>query len=76
MYIGTYILTFKVEYKGDGPVITYSPHKTVIENTRGDRYRRMYIFVTSPIVIPFSFRCPKRTVVDSEDEVLNEIILP
>lgn len=74
--IGTYRLTFKVEYKDGGPIVVYTPHKTVIENPREDEYRRMYMFVISPIVMPFPFRLPKKTVVDFEGEVLNQILLP
>jgi len=74
--IGTYRLVFKVEYMEGGPIVSYRPHRTVIENLRGDEHRRMYMFVTSPMVMPFPFLCPKTTVIDMDSEVLNSILLP
>ncbi|KAK5145851.1 hypothetical protein LTR04_001193 [Oleoguttula sp. CCFEE 6159] len=74
--IGTYRLTFDVEFTDEGPVVSYKPHKTVIGNPRGDEHTRMYMFVTSPIVMPFPFPCPVKTVVDLEGEMLNQILLP
>lgn len=33
------------------------------------------MLVTSPIIMPFPFPCPVRTVVDLEGEMLNQILL-
>jgi DNA-directed RNA polymerase subunit M/transcription elongation factor TFIIS len=74
--IGTYRFTFEVKYLDDGPVVYYAPHATVIPNPRGDEHRRMYMFVTSPIVMSFPFRLPKTMTVDLEGEILNQILLP
>ncbi|KAH8156706.1 hypothetical protein CIB48_g11545 [Xylaria polymorpha] len=74
--IGTYRLTFDVEYTNNGPIVTYKPHNTIIENSRSIEHRRMYTFVTSPIIMPFPFHCPMRTVPDFESEMLNLILLP
>ncbi|KAK6436906.1 hypothetical protein LTR95_006910 [Oleoguttula sp. CCFEE 5521] len=74
--IGTYRFTFEVKHLEDGPIVVYSPHTTVIPNPRGDEYRRMYMFVTSPTVMSFPFRLPKRMVVDMEGDILNQIMLP
>ncbi len=74
--IGTYRFTFEVKYLDDGPVVSYAPHATVIPNPRGDEHRRMYMFVTSPTVMSFPFRLPKKMVVDFEGEILNQILLP
>ena len=74
--IGTYRLTFDVDFTPEGPIVSYRPHRTVIDNPRGDEFRRMYMFVTSPIVMPFPFPCPTKTVVDLEGEVLNEVLRP
>ena len=76
MCIGTYRLTFITTYKSRGPIVRYEPQKTVIENPRGNEHRRMYMFVTSPIIMPFPFMCPVKTVVDLEGTILNTVLLP
>lgn len=74
--IGTCRLTFKIDYMDEGPVVYYRPHKTIIENRRGDEHRRIYMFVTPPIIMLFPYPCPMKTVVDLESEVINSILLP
>lgn len=69
VYVGTYRLEYKVTYADGGPIVVYKPHETVIENLRGDEHRRMYVFVTSPIAMPFPFECPVRTLPDFEGEI-------
>ncbi|KAH9827501.1 cell division control protein 48, variant 1 [Teratosphaeria destructans] len=74
--IGTYRFTFDVKYPDGGLVVSYAPYPVVIPNPRGEEHRRMYMFVTSPIVMPFLFRLPKKMTVDFEGEILNQILLP
>lgn len=46
------------------------------ENLRGDERRRMYMLVTSRIIMFFCFPYPVKTVVDLGSEFLNFILLP
>ncbi|POR30919.1 hypothetical protein TPAR_08904, partial [Tolypocladium paradoxum] len=71
-----YRLKFDIEYTDGGPIITYKPHEIVIDNPRGAEHRRMYVFVTSPIIMSFPFECPMREIPDLESEMLNSILLP
>jgi hypothetical protein len=74
--IGTWRMTFTVEHTEHGPIVIYKPHKTVIDNTRGPEHRRIYMFVTQPIVMPLPFECPTKTVVDLDGDIINKILLP
>lgn len=74
--IGTYRLKFMIKYMDGGPIVSYAPHEVVIENPRGDEFRRMYMFVTSPIIMSHPFECPVREMPDYEGEMLNSIMLP
>lgn len=67
---------FDVKYTDDGPIEEYKPHDVVIDNPRGDEHRRMYMFVTSPIIMPFPFTYPVTTIPDFESETMNSILLP
>ncbi len=58
------------------PIVHYRPHRVVLEIPRGPEHRRIYMFVTQPIVMPFPFECPTKTVVDLDGEILNKILLP
>jgi hypothetical protein len=46
----------------------------VIENPRGDEYRRMYMFATSPIYMPFPFSYRVKTVVGMEGNVISSCL--
>ncbi|KAF4460194.1 cell division control 48 variant 1 [Fusarium albosuccineum] len=74
--IGTYRLKFEIVYLDDGPIVKFEPHELVIDNNRGDEHRRMYMFVTSPIIMTFPFECPMQIIPDFESEILNSILLP
>ena len=74
--INTWRLTYRVEYVPGGPVVTMDVHPTVIENPRGDEYRRTYMFVTSPLLIPFPFEVPRRITIDLDNEIIFEILKP
>ncbi|KAI1291213.1 hypothetical protein F5Y03DRAFT_400884 [Xylaria venustula] len=74
--IGTWRLTFRVEYLSKGPVVYYNRHHEVIKNMRGPEYTRMYMFVRSPITMPIPFICPIKITVDSADRVINNILKP
>ena len=53
------------------------PHRTVISNPdRGDEHRRMCMFVTSPIIMPFLFHCPMKIAMDLKCAVINSMLLP
>jgi len=47
VYIGTYKLRFTISYTDKGPIVKYKPHKTVIDNPRGNEHKRMYITLTN-----------------------------
>ncbi len=74
--IGTYRLRFDIDYTNDGPIVSYKPHEMVIENERGPEHRRVYMFVTSPIIMSYPFQCPVREIPDLESDMLNAILLP
>lgn len=58
----------------DGPVVTMNIHRTIIDNLRGDEYRRIYIFVNSPFLIPFPFEIPRRIMINIDNEIMFEIL--
>ncbi|OBT60330.1 hypothetical protein VE03_10271 [Pseudogymnoascus sp. 23342-1-I1] len=74
--IGTWRMTFSIEHTEHGPIVFYSPHKLVLSNPRGPEHRRVYMFVTQPIVMPHPFECPIRTVVDMDGDIINKMLLP
>jgi hypothetical protein len=74
--INTWRLTYTVSYVNDGPVVTMDMHRTVIDNPRGDEHRRMYMFVNSPLLMPFPFEIPRRIMIDMDNEMMFEILRP
>ena len=74
--IGTWRLTFTIEFKDRGPHLHFSPHPSVVGNVRGDEHARMYMFVLMPISLPHPYACPVNIMVDMMDKVINEILRP
>jgi len=74
IYIGIYKLIFIIKYTFEGPIIIYKFYETVIDNIKGNEYKKIYIFVIYFIIIPFFFPCFIKTVVDYESDIFNKII--
>jgi len=74
VYIGIYRLIFIIKYTFEDPIIIYKFYEIIIDNIRGDKYKKIYIFVICVIIMPFFFLCFIKTVVDYENDIFNKII--
>jgi hypothetical protein len=74
--IGTWRLTYTIKYEDEGPVVSYKPHKEVIQNPRGPEHTRTYMFVVTPIVMAHPYACPVTFRVNMENYILNYIMAP
>ncbi|KAH0556446.1 hypothetical protein GP486_005639 [Trichoglossum hirsutum] len=66
----------KIECVNDEPVVVFDAHGEVIDNPRGPEYKRMYTFVTTPILMPHPFQIPRRITVDLDSGIIAEILRP
>jgi hypothetical protein len=74
--IGTWRLTFDIEYAEDGPIVRYTPHREVIQNPRGPEHTRTYMFVVTPIMMAHPYACPLTFKVNMQNMILNYILAP
>ncbi|KAI0410272.1 hypothetical protein F5X98DRAFT_386670 [Xylaria grammica] len=76
MCVGTLRLTFGVEYKAKGPIVSFRQHIGVIGNPKGPKGTRMYCFVRSTIILRYPFSCPVKIPVNVNDRIINSILKP
>ena len=69
-------LTSAVPFEEIGPVVTFTPLLYMVGNDKGIEYARIYMFVVSPIVMPYPYAISVRVGDNMSDKIINKFLEP